>query len=151
MRFGRTVARFLTGFDAWLTPTMSTPPLPVGEITSTDDDPWRAARVGGETVGFAGVVANITGNPAMSVPLHWTGDDLPVGVHFLGRFGDEAALFRLAAQLEEARPWAHRWPSVSAVQVAAGRPRRSRNAIRIATSVSRARASAGRDTPAVSR
>ena len=119
-RFGRTVARFLTGFDAWLTPTMSTPPLPVGEITSTDDDPWRAARVGGETVGFAGVVANITGNPGMSVPLHWTGDDLPVGVHFLGRFGDEAALFRLAAQLEEARPWAHRWPSVSAVQVAAG-------------------------------
>ena len=119
-RFGRTVARFLAGFDAWLTPTMSTLPLPIGEITSTNDDPWRAARNGGSTVGFAGVVANITGNPAMSVPMHWTGDDLPVGVHFLGRFGDEATLFRLAAQLEDARPWVHRWPSVSAVPVVPG-------------------------------
>jgi amidase len=119
-RFGRTVARFLVGFDAWLTPTMSTLPLPIGEITSTNDDPWRAARKGGSTVGFAGVVANITGNPAMSVPMHWTGDDLPVGVHFLGRFGDEATLFRLAAQLEDAHPWEHHWPPVSAVPIVAG-------------------------------
>jgi amidase len=71
-------------------------------------------------VGFAGVVANITGNPAMSVPMHWTGDDLPVGVHFLGRFGDEATLFRLAAQLEDAHPWEHHWPPVSAVPIVAG-------------------------------
>ena len=67
-------------------------------------------------MGLAGVVANITGNPAMSVPMHWTGDDLSVGVHFLGRFGDEATLFRLTAQLEDARPWL-RWSSVSAVPV----------------------------------
>jgi len=113
-RFGRTVARFLTGVDVWLTPTMSSPPPPIGEITSTDDDPWRAARNGGSTVAFAGVVANITGNPAMSVPLCWNADGLPIGVHVLGRFGDEVTLFRLAAQLEQARPWAHRWPTVHA-------------------------------------
>ena len=62
------------------------------------------SQVGGRTVAYAGVVANITGNPAMSVPLSWNGDGLPIGVHFLGRFGDEATLFRLAAQLEVSFP-----------------------------------------------
>jgi amidase len=119
-RFGRTVARFLTGVDAWLTPTMSTPPLTIGEITSTDDDPWRAARNGGTTVDYAGVVANITGNPAMSVPLFRNADGMPIGVYFLGRFGDEATLFQLAGQLEAARQWADRWPAVSAVGAVGG-------------------------------
>ncbi len=114
-RFGRIVARFLAGgpagYDAYLTPTMSAPPAPIGEITSTKDDPYRALRAGGETVRYAGVVANITGNPAMSVPLWWNADGLPIGVHFLGRYGDEATLFRLAGQLEATRPWAARYPA----------------------------------------
>jgi amidase len=108
--FARGVARFLTGYDAWLTPTMSTPPLPLGEITSTPDHPMRALENGGRTVGYPAVVANITGNPAMSVPLWWNADGLPIGVHFLGRYGDEATLFRLAGQLETARPWRDKTP-----------------------------------------
>jgi amidase len=59
---------------------------------------------------------NLTGNPAMSVPLWWNDDGLPIGVHFLGRFGDEATLIRLAAQLETAQPWADRRPAVHAVR-----------------------------------
>ncbi|APA98671.1 amidase [Nocardia seriolae] len=113
-RFARQVAGFLAPFDAWLTPTLSTPPLPLGEITSTPDQPMRALQNGGRTVGYPGVVANITGNPAMSVPLWWNADGLPIGVHFLGRYADEAGLFRLAAQLEAARPWSNRIPPVSA-------------------------------------
>jgi amidase len=119
-RFSRTVARFLTTYDVFVTPTMSTPPARIGEITSTADDPLRAARVGGATVRYAGVVANLTGGPAMSVPLWWDDDSLPIGVHVLGRFGDEATLLRLAGQLEAARPWAHRWPLVSAVRATTG-------------------------------
>jgi amidase len=83
-------------------------------MVSTDDEPFRALEVGGRTVAYSGVIANIIGNPAMSVPLHWTERGLPIGMHFLGRFGDEATLFRLAAQLEQARPWAHRRPSTFA-------------------------------------
>jgi amidase len=60
-------------------------------------------------------ICNSTGQPAMSVPLYWNDDGLPLGSHFMGRFGDEATLFRLAAQLEEARPWAGRRPTVSAL------------------------------------
>jgi amidase len=59
-------------------------------------------------------LANATGAPSMSVPLWWNREDLPVGVMFTGRFGDDATLFRLAAQLEQARPWAGRRPVVHA-------------------------------------
>ena len=102
-RFSRSVARFLTTIDVWLTPTLAQPPLPLGSIA-------QDSRNAGDFVAFAGVIANITGGPAMSVPLHWSGAGLPIGVHFLGRHGDDALLLRLAGQLEAARPWAHRWP-----------------------------------------
>jgi RecA/RadA recombinase len=113
-RFGRIVAGFFASYDAFLTPTMSTPPLPIGAIISTPEDPWRSLELSGQTVRYAGVVANLTGNPAMSVPLWWNDDGVPIGVHFLGRFGDEATLIRLASQLEAHQPWAARLPAVHA-------------------------------------
>jgi amidase len=60
-------------------------------------------------------VANVTGQPSMSVPLHWSATNLPVGTMFTARLGDEATLFRLAAQLEEARPWSKRRPPLSKI------------------------------------
>jgi amidase len=110
--FSRGVARFLGGVDLWLTPTMSAPPARIGEIVSTAEEPLRALTNGAPTVAYPLVVANITGNPGMSVPLAAASDGMPLGVHFLGRFGDEATLFRLAGQLEQARPWAAALPSL---------------------------------------
>ena len=118
--YSRRVAHFFRGVDVWLTPTMSEPPAALGEITSTETEPWRALERGGRTVAYSGVVANITGNPAMSIPLCENATGLPIGVHFLGRFGDESTLFRLAGQFEEAKPWSRRWPTVPAVASRAG-------------------------------
>ena len=107
----REVGRFHEKYDVWLTPTLGAPPLKNGVIDTSLSDAMA---------GFAPIIdyvpytalANATGQPSMSVPLHWSSDGLPVGVLFTGRFGDEAGLFRLAAQLEQARPWIDRKPSV---------------------------------------
>jgi amidase len=119
-RYARKVAGFFTSYDLFLTPTVSAPPLPLGKMVSTNDDPFRALEVSGRTVAYSGVIANLTGNPAMSVPLYWNDDGLPVGMHFLGRFSDEATLFRLAGQLEAALPWSQRQPPTFAAMPAAG-------------------------------
>jgi amidase len=113
-RYARQVARFFEQFDVWLTPTLAQPPPKLGEMLATEDDPFAGLRRSGQFVAFPGNVANITGNPAMTLPLHWNADGLPIGVHVLGRYGDEASLFRLAGQLERARPWSQRRPEVFA-------------------------------------
>jgi amidase len=113
LRVARDIARFFLKYDVWITPTLSEPPVPLGTFDSPPEDPLRGLRRAEAFAPFT-PVCNATGQPAMSVPLYWNADGLPVGVHFIGRFGDEATLFRLAAQLESARPWAGRRPPVSA-------------------------------------
>ncbi len=98
-------------YDVILTPTLAEPPLPLGALESPPDNPLYGIIRAGAYVPFT-PLCNITGQPAMSVPLYWNADGLPIGSHFIGRFGDEATLFRLAAQLEAARPWAQRHPPV---------------------------------------
>ncbi len=111
--FSRQVASWFAGFDVWLMPVLAEPPLPLGTFDAPADQPLYPLLRAGAWVPFT-PIANITGQPAMSVPLYWNEDGLPVGSQFVGRYGDEATLFRLAAQLEQARPWAGRWPPVSA-------------------------------------
>jgi len=112
-RVSREIARLFVDYDVWLTPTLGEPPVPLGTFDSPPDNPLQGLARAGEFVPFT-PLCNITGQPAMSVPLFWNAAGLPVGTHFVGRFGDEATLFRLAAQLETARPWADRRPPVSA-------------------------------------
>ena len=95
-----------------MTPTLGEPPVLLGTFDSTDDDPLKGWRRSAHFAPFT-PIGNATGQPAMSVPLYWNEEGLPIGIHFAGRFGDEATLFRLAAQLEKARPWKDRRPPVS--------------------------------------
>lgn len=103
----RQVAGFMQDYDVILTPTLGQPPVPLGTFDPPEGNPMAAFSKSAEFVPYT-PVCNVTGQPAMTVPLHWNGDGLPVGSHFVGRFGDEATLFRLSAQLEQARPWADR-------------------------------------------
>ena len=104
----RRIVSLWSRYDLLLTPTLALPPVPVG-WESEPDDPWeqfdRAARFTPFTAAF-----NVTGQPAMSVPLHWSAEGLPIGVQLVGPPLGDAVLFRVAAQLEAARPWADRRP-----------------------------------------
>ena len=111
--FSRQVARMFAGFDLWLMPVLAEPPLPLGTFDAPPDQPLLPLMRAGAWVPFT-PIANITGQPAMSVPLTWNDAGLPVGSQFVGRFGDEAMLLRLAAQLEQGRPWADRRPPIKA-------------------------------------
>ena len=108
----RQIAEFMQDFDLLLTPTLGSPPLKLGSFAPAPEDAMAGMRVASEFVPFT-PICNITGQPAMSVPLYWNAAGLPIGTHFIGRYGDEATLIRLAAQLEQARPWANRRPSMS--------------------------------------
>lgn len=122
--------QYLERYDFWLTPTMAMPPARIG---ANDTPGWQqkalriALRMGmGKTIARSGQIeeqafrsfealpftqlANVTGVPAMSVPLHWCDNGLPLGVQFVGGHGDEEKLFSLAGQLEQARPWFDRVP-----------------------------------------
>ena len=116
----RRVAGWFESYDAWLTPTLGAPAPAIGALTGTADDPLRGAHNAGSYLMFDAELANVTGNPAMSVPFGFDAQGLPVGIHVLGRYGEEGTLFRLAAKLEEAAPWADRHPDrVPAAKTAA--------------------------------
>jgi amidase len=112
-RLSRDVARFFLDYDVLLTPTLAEPPVLLGTFDAPPDNPLQALERAAAFACFT-PLCNMTGQPGMSLPLFWNADNLPIGTHFAGRFGDEATLFRLAAQLEEAKPWADRRPPVSA-------------------------------------
>jgi amidase len=97
----------LSPYDAVLTPTLAMPPVPVGyfeEVTPAENFE-RQKRFTPFTALY-----NVSGQPAVNVPLHWTEDGLPIGVMLAGRMGEEGTLISLSAQLEQARPWQHRHP-----------------------------------------
>ena len=107
---GGILGRFHQEYDLILNPTMAAPPPPLGELSLSGD--YQTYERGAINASVFTQLYNVTGQPAMSVPLHWSTDGLPIGVMFAARFGDEATLFRLAAQLEAARPWFDRMPDL---------------------------------------
>ncbi|MGH3824213.1 MAG: amidase [Pseudonocardiaceae bacterium] len=104
---GRAAIRAHAEFDAVLTPMLAQLPPPIGWFSSAppEENFERQKRF----TPYAALY-NVTGQPAVSLPMHWTEDGLPVGIQLVGRPGGEAALFALAGQLERAHPWAHRRP-----------------------------------------
>jgi amidase len=128
----RAMGDFLSRYDLYLTPTLAYPPCRIGEL---ELPAWQKlgqklvlAAGAGSLLLKSGIVdelaseslklvpftqlANLSGLPAMSVPLHWTAEGLPMGVQFVAGFGEEGRLFRLAAQLEQAKPWFSRRPRI---------------------------------------
>ena len=102
------------GFDLLLTPTIAEPPPLIGEFDSPPDNPLHGLFRAAEVVPFTPPF-NATGQPAISLPLHWNAQGLPIGVQLVAPYGREDVLLRVAAQLEEAAPWAQRRPPVSRV------------------------------------
>jgi amidase len=109
---GRQVAMDLHRFDVYVTPTLTHPPRPLGyyDMAMTDLDAYNALW----TDAVFTFPFNMSGQPAMSLPLHWSVDGLPIGVQLAGRYGDEATLLALGAVLEREMPWKDRRPPVSA-------------------------------------
>ncbi|MEG4214987.1 amidase [Microcoleus sp. Pol14C6] len=128
----RKIGQFFAQYDVLLTPTLSQPPIPIGSLQPSSGKEFLmnlVARTNAswllkvmktieplarQVFNFTPYTApfNVTGQPAMSVPLYWNEAGLPVGMQFVGKFGMEATLFRLAGQLEYAKPWSDRLPII---------------------------------------
>lgn len=128
--FSRQIGRFFEQYDVLLTPVLNQPPVKIGALKPTASELTQIkmiARTGAtwilDAMGIIKPLAaqtfefvpwtpvfNVTGQPAMSVPLYWNDEGLPIGMHFVGKWGDEATLFRLAGQLEKAKPWFDKRP-----------------------------------------
>ena len=130
-KVSREIGRFFENYDVLLTPVLNQPPVKIGSLKPSAAEQnqlkmiarlnatWLLDAMGvikplaAQTFEFVPwtPVFNVSGQPAMSVPLHWNSDGLPIGMHFIGKWGDEATLFRLAGQLEKEKPWADKIPA----------------------------------------
>jgi amidase len=99
-----------SGVDLLLSPTLGEPPPPLGTFDDSGSDPLAAIERARVTAAFTAAV-NATGQPAISLPLHWTEEGLPLGIQLVAPYGREDILIRVAAQLERAQPWAERRPA----------------------------------------
>ncbi len=109
--FGRQIATDLVGYDVFLTPTLTQHPRPLGYWDMSEPDLDRYNATWTDPVFMTPF--NMSGQPAISLPLHWSADGLPIGVQMVGRYGDEAGLLALGRVLEQAMPWRDRRPPVS--------------------------------------
>jgi len=100
------------GFDLLLTPTIPEPPPELGQFAATEENPLNAMVRSSSIVPFVAPF-NLTGQPGISLPLHWNEAGLPIGVQLVAPYGREDVLVRIASQLEEARPWRDKRPTVS--------------------------------------
>jgi amidase len=130
----RQIGEFFREYDILLTPTLAMPPVTTGALQPKGMQAMAMKLLGSLNAGglismLSGIdvsaqhvfgfmpytpLFNVTGQPAMSVPLYWNDEGLPIGMQFIGRYGDEATLFRLASQLEKSRPWFEHVPPICA-------------------------------------
>jgi amidase len=107
----RAVANFHKTYDLWLTATLGSPPLMLGTLDIDERDPQKAFAPLIDYVAYT-AIQNVTGQPAISLPLFWNDAGLPIGVHFVAPFGDELTLLQLATKLEQAQPWFGRYAAI---------------------------------------
>ncbi|MBU6298408.1 MAG: amidase [Alphaproteobacteria bacterium] len=107
----RAAAKFHQTYDLWLTPTLGSPPVKLGVLDMEERDPQKAFAPLIDYVPYT-AIQNVTGQPAINLPLHWNDEGLPVGVQFVAPYGDELTLLRLAMQLEQSAPWFARYAAI---------------------------------------
>ncbi|HEY2444579.1 MAG TPA: amidase family protein, partial [Rhizomicrobium sp.] len=107
----RRAAKFHESHDLWLAATLGTPPMKIGTFDIDERDIGKGFMPLFDYVPFT-AMQNVTGQPAINLPLFWNDDGLPIGVQFAGPYGDELTLLQLAAELERTSPWAHRYAQI---------------------------------------
>jgi amidase len=113
--FGRRMGGLMTQFDVILSPTLAKPPALIDTLKVEEHQSMADLIETFHSLSPFTALFNASGQPAMSVPLSWNAQGLPIGSHFAAAFGGERLLYALAAQLEQAQPWAHRVPPISAI------------------------------------
>ena len=107
----RRAAEFHNRYDAWVSATLGLPPVKLGTFDMDERNPMKSFAPLIDYVPFT-AMQNVTGQPAINMPLYWNKEGLPIGVQFVGRFGDEETLLKLAGQIEKAAPWAQRYAGI---------------------------------------